>query len=319
MQFGAFVPQGWRLDLGDVPAERQWDTMVAIARVAEESGFASIWVYDHLHTFPEVTQQPTWEAWTLMAGLAEATERVRLGQMCTCNSYRPPAYLAKVTSNIDVMSGGRLEVGIGAGWYEHEYRAYGYDFPKPSVRIGQLDEAVQILKAMWTEEEAAFSGDYYTIDGAINQPKPLQDPHPPLWIAGGGEQLTLRVVAKYADYANYFGDPDTFRHKTEVLHRHCETVGRDPAEIVLTRNVDCLSGGTEAEVEAKIEEYTSRRPIKDVERWRAASLVGTSEQVAEQVAATRGYGVEYLIIYFSDAAWGGGMRQFGEEVLPRFS
>ena len=202
MRFGAFVPQGWRLDLGDIPPETQWDTMVSVGRVAEEVGFESIWVYDHLHTWPDLSQQSTWEAWTLMAGLAEATQRVRLGQMCTCNSYRPPSYLAKVTSCIDAMSGGRLEVGIGAGWYQHEYEAYGYDFPKPSVRIGQLDEAVQILRLMWTEDEAYFDGDHYQVDGAINRPRPLQDPYPPLWIAGGGEQLTLRVVAKYGNYAN---------------------------------------------------------------------------------------------------------------------
>ena len=156
MRFGAFVPQGWRLDLGDIPPETQWDTMVSVGRVAEEVGFESIWVYDHLHTWPDLSQQSTWEAWTLMAGLAEATERVRLGQMCTCNSYRPPSYLAKVTACVDVMSGGRLEVGIGAGWYQHEYEAYGYDFPKASVRIGQLDEAVQILRSMWTEDESVL-------------------------------------------------------------------------------------------------------------------------------------------------------------------
>ena len=223
MRFGAFVPQGWRLDLGDIPPETQWDTMVGIGRVAEEVGFESIWVYDHLHTWPDLSQQSTWEAWTLMAGLAEATDRVRLGQMCTCNSYRPPSYLAKVTSCVDVMSGGRLDVGIGAGWYEHEYKGYGYPFDKPSVRIGRLREAVEIMQAMWTEDEVTYDGKHYQLDGAICQPKPVQDPHIPLWIAGGGEQLTLNVAARHAQYTNFGGaSPDEFvqalQNITDIKH-----------------------------------------------------------------------------------------------------
>ena len=284
MRFGAFVPQGWRLDLGDIPVTKQWDTMVAIGKVAEEVGFESLWVYDHFHTFPELSQQSTWEAWTVMAGLAEATDRIRLGQMCTANSYRSPAYLAKITSCIDVMSGGRLDVGIGAGWYEHEYLGFGYEFPKASVRIKMLDEAVQILRAMWTEDETHFDGVHYRLQGAINQPKPLQDPYPPLWIAGGGEQLTLRTVAKYADYANYFGDPAVFGRKTEALRGHCDTVGRDMAEITLTRNVDCLIGVDADDVEAKLE--TWKKPgSQSKEEWRKGALVGTAEQVIEQIAA----------------------------------
>ncbi len=317
MEFGAFVPQGWRLDLGHIPPPMQWDTMVSIAKVAEDTGYDSVWVYDHLHTFPDVTQQSTWEAWTLMAGLAEATERVRLGQMCTCNSYRPPSYLAKVTACIDMMSGGRLDVGIGAGWYEAEYQAYGYDFPRAAVRIGMLDEAVQILRLMWTEETASFDGRYYAIDGAINRPQPLQEPHPPLWIAGGGEQLTLKVVAKYGDYANFGGTPEVFRHKVDVLHRHCEAVGRDPGSITLSRNVDCLIAATEQEVEAKFEEW-HKPEGRDLDAWRRNSLVGTPEAVTAGVAQLAEQGVEYLMVYFVDASWGDGMRMFAEHVMSEF-
>jgi F420-dependent oxidoreductase-like protein len=317
MRFGAFVPQGWRLDLGDVPVARQWDTMVAAARVAEDVGFESVWVYDHFHTFPDLSHQSTWEAWTVMAGLAEATGGIRLGQMCTANSYRSPAYLAKITSCIDVMSGGRLDVGIGAGWYDHEYRGYGYDFPKASVRIGMLDEAVQILKAMWTDDDVTFDGTYYRLDGAINRPKPLQDPHPPLWIAGGGEQLTLRTVARYGDYANYFGDPEVFGHKTDALRGHCEAVGRDMAEITLTRNVDCLIAATDAEVEAKLEQW-NKPGSQSKEEWRKNALVGTPAQVVDQVAAAGELGIAYTLVYFVDATWGDGMRLFAQEVIPAF-
>jgi F420-dependent oxidoreductase-like protein len=317
MEFGAFVPQGWRLDLADIPAPLQWDTMVAIARVAEETGFDSVWVYDHLHTFPDVSQQSTWEAWTLMAGLAEVTERVRLGQMCTCNSYRQPSYLAKVTACIDVMSAGRLDVGIGAGWSEHEYLGYGYDFPSAATRIGQLDEAVQILRSMWTQDETTFDGVHYQLAGAINRPRPMQDPHPPLWIAGGGEQLTLRIVARYADYANYFGDDATFRHKTEVLKGHCRDVGRDFDEITLTANVDCLIGDSESSAADKLAVW-NKPGSEDKAVWAARALYGTAEQVAEKVATFRSRGVEYLIVYFADATWGDSMRRFATHVMPSF-
>jgi F420-dependent oxidoreductase-like protein len=319
MQFGAFVPQGWRLDLPDIPVDHQWGTMMTIAAVAEETGFDSIWVYDHFQTFPDVSQETTWEAWTLMTGLAQATERVRLGQMCTCNSYRPPSYLAKVTACIDVLSGGRLEVGIGAGWYEHEYRGYGYEFPKPSVRIGMLHEAVQILRSMWTEDTTQFDGRYYQLDGAICRPHPKQDPHPPLWIAGGGEQLTLRVVARYGDYANFFGDPETFARKKEALRGHCSDVGRDPDEIRLTANVDCLIGETEAHAAEKLASW-DKPGSQSKEAWQAAPqvLYGTAEQVAEQVEAIRDQGIEYLICYFVDASWGDSMRRFAEDVAPAF-
>jgi F420-dependent oxidoreductase-like protein len=318
MEFGAFVPQGWRLDLIDIPVERQWDTMVAVATVAEETGYDSVWVYDHFHTFPGPTTESTFEAWTAMAGLAEATERVRLGQMCTANSYRTPGYLAKVTSSIDVMSGGRLELGIGAGWYEAEYLGFGYPFPKPSVRIGQLDEAVQIIRSMWMDETTTFTGKHYELQNGHNYPKPLQDPHPPLWIAGGGEQLTLRVVAKYADYANYFGDDDTFRHKTAVLEEHCRDVGRNFDEITLTRNMDCVIAETEAEAEAKLDRWIDTLPEAHGAARRTNAVVGTPEQIAARVAHLRELGIDYVIVYFPDATWGDGMRVFGEHVVPEF-
>jgi alkanesulfonate monooxygenase SsuD/methylene tetrahydromethanopterin reductase-like flavin-dependent oxidoreductase (luciferase family) len=155
------------MDLEDIETADQWDAMVDVALRLEKAGYESAWVYDHFHTVPKPTQGPTYECWTLMAALAPVTETIRLGQMCTCNSYRPPSYMAKVASSVDVISGGRLEFAIGAGWYDHEYLAYGYEYPKPSVRIGQLDEAVQIIKKMWTEDEATFDGKYYSINGAV--------------------------------------------------------------------------------------------------------------------------------------------------------
>ena len=152
--------------------------MHSVATSIEAAGYESLWVYDHFHTVPQPTQEPTYEAWTLMAALAATTSTVRLGQMCTCNSYRPPAYLAKVAASIDVISNGRLEMGIGAGWYEHEYIGYGYPFPKPSIRIGRLREAVEMMRSLWTEDEVHYAGEHYQLAGAICSPKPVQEWNP---------------------------------------------------------------------------------------------------------------------------------------------
>src|SRR5437868_2019409 len=188
MDFGVIVPQGWRLDLvGITDPTEAYETMTRVAQEADALGYHSIWLYDHFHTIPTPMQEITFECWTSIAALARDTTRVRLGQMVTCNSYRPPALLAKMSSCIDVISNGRLIVGMGAGWYQHEYEAYGYEYGDMPERLRQLGEAVQVLKAMWTQDRARFEGRYYRLRGAINEPKPLQKPHPPLWIGGGGE------------------------------------------------------------------------------------------------------------------------------------
>ena len=150
MRFGLFVPQGWRHDLVGIEPAEQWGVMKGLAQHADGGPWESIWVYDHFHTVPAPTDQATHEAWSLMAAFGAVTERVRLGQMCTCMSYRNPAYLAKVAATCDIVSGGRVEMGIGAGWYEHEWRAYGYGFPPPPERLGRLDEGVQIMRQAWT-------------------------------------------------------------------------------------------------------------------------------------------------------------------------
>ena len=240
MRAGVFVPQGWRLDLSGIDRDHHWETMLGVALAAEKAGYESVWVYDHFHTAPVATQEVTHEAWSLMGALAVSTERVRLGQMCTCNSYRPPSYLAKVAATTDVLSGGRVEMGIGAGWYESEYLAYGYPFPRPAVRLGQLGEAVEIMKRMWTEPEVHFSGKHYQLNGAICQPKPLQEPHIPLWVAGGGPELTLRIAAEHASYTNFGDVLDQFVDKSAILADHCRDLGRDFDEIVRSSNFNVV-------------------------------------------------------------------------------
>ncbi len=321
MRAGIFVPQGWRLDLSGIERNRHWETMLSVAKAAEGAGYESVWVYDHFHTVPVATQEVTHEAWSLMGALAVSTERVRLGQMCTCNSYRPPAYLAKVAATTDVLSGGRVEMGFGAGWYEEEYLAYGYPFPRPAVRIGQLGEAIEIMKRMWTEPEVHFAGKHYQLNGAICQPKPLQEPHIPLWIAGGGEQLTLRIAAEHAAYTNFGDALDQFVSKSAILADHCRDLGRDFDQIVRSSNFNLVCGATEADVAdrmAWIEAHYA--PFLSSERLARAMrnfshFSGTPDQLVEKLRPWREAGMGYGIFFFAEAAYDhSGFELFAREV-----
>jgi F420-dependent oxidoreductase-like protein len=320
MRFGAFVPQGWRLDLVGIPVEEQWETMLGVATTIEASGYESLWVFDHFHTVPVPTQEVTYEAWTLMAALAVTTRTVRLGQMCTCNSYRLPSYLAKVAASIDALSGGRVEMGIGAGWYEHEYKGYGYPFDKPSVRIGRLRESVEIMQKMWTEDHVSYQGTHYQLDGAICQPKPVQDPHIPFWIAGGGEQLTLNVAARYAQYTNFGQDVELFVHKSEVLAKHCATVGSDYDAIVRSSNFTVLCVPDEATGQAKVAWFDQHfSPFVDAEsarnRWGIKAM--TPDQIVDMLTPWKEAGMSYAIMNFPDAAYDrSGIELFAREVIP---
>src|SRR5438046_7803925 len=193
--------------------------MSRCAREAEQAGYDAIFLYDPFRTVPDPHLESVFEAWTSMAALARDTSTIRLGQMVTCNGYRPPSLLAKMASCIDVMSHGRLILGIGAGWYEHEYRAYGYEYPETPERLRMLRESLQVIKAMWTQDEATFEGQYYTIRDAINEPKPVQKPHPPIWIGGAGEKVTLKLVAQYGDARNFNADVATVKPKLEVFRQ----------------------------------------------------------------------------------------------------
>jgi F420-dependent oxidoreductase-like protein len=325
MRFGLFVPQGWRLDLAGIAPDRQWAAMLAVARLAEAGPFESIWVYDHFHTVPVPTTEATHEAWTLMAAFAAATERVRLGQMCTCMSYRNPVYLAKVAATVDIISGGRTEMGIGAGWYEHEWRAYGYGFPSAGERLGMLAEGVEIMRQAWADGVATLDGKHYQVDGAIVRPLPLQTGGIPLWIAGGGEKKTLKIAAQYARYTNFDGTPDVFAHKSEILAGHCKDLGRDYDAIVRSANYNVIIGATEAEVQERLgwleEHYRPLIPAEALERnlnlIRSGPLVGTPEQIVERLRELEGLGMTYAILNFGEVAYDpSGVELFVREVVP---
>lgn len=315
MDFGVIVPQGWWMDLSGIsdPIEA-YETMTHVAQEAEALGYHSIWLYDHFHTVPSPSQEVTFECWTSTAALARDTKRVRIGQLVTCNSYRNPALLAKMASTVDVLSHGRLDFGIGAGWYEHEYLAYGYPYPPLSERMERLSEAVQVILAMWTQEEAIFEGKYYQLRGAINQPKGVQKPHIPLLIGGGGEKKTLKLVAQFADACNFGGDVPTIKRKLAILKEHCEAIGRDYTSIKRTLLIDhCSIAETEEAALAKV--MPAERNLLDV--FRSTSLIGTPAMVRNRLAEYEEAGIQEILIRFVDTLRMESIRLFAEQCMGR--
>ncbi len=314
--FGAFVPQGWKMELVSIDgAEAKWAKAVEVAELAEQLGYDSVWVYDHFHNVPRPAHEAMFECWTTIAAISQRTSRVRLGQMVGCSPYRNPGLLAKITSNVDVMSGGRLDWGIGAGWYEHEFIGYGYEFRPPTDRIGVLRETVEIVKSMWSEPDTTYEGRYFQLRGAQCDPKPVQQPHPPIWIGGGGEKRTLRVVARHADRSNFGGKPHEFAAKCEVLKGHCKAVGRDYDEIVKTISGELFVRETEDELTAAGTKSIWGEPV---DSWRQGNLVGTPEQVAEKVQEYIDLGAGGFVPWCSDYPDTQSLRLFAERVMPEF-
>jgi F420-dependent oxidoreductase-like protein len=314
VEFGTFIPQGWKMELaGIADPQAKWAKAVEIAQLAEELGYDSVWVYDHFHNVPVPAQETVFECWTTLAASSQVTSTVRLGQMVGCALYRNPGLLAKITSNIDVMSGGRLDWGIGAGWYDGEFKAYGYDFPAPKDRIRMMRETVEIVKRMWSEPKATYEGRLLSVKDAECDPKPVQKPHPPIWIGGGGEQLTLRVVARLADRSNFGGKPDEFAHKCDVLKDHCKAVGRDYDEITKTWSPELFVRETEAEIAAAGSKSFWGEPF---ESWQAGNLVGTPEQVAEKLRAYQQLGCEGVVPWVADYPDTETMTLFAQKVMP---
>lgn len=331
MRFGIFIPQGWRFDLVGIDPAAQWETMRSLAQSADAGPWDSLWVYDHLHTTPFASDEATHEAWTLMSAFAASTSRIRLGQMCTCIGYRNPAYLAKVAATVDIISGGRTEMGIGAGWYEHEWRAYGYGFPSDGDRLRMLDEGVQIMRQAWKTGHATLDGRFYQVDDAVVQPTPLQAGGIPVWIAGGGEKVTLRIAAQYADYTNFAGgDPAEFTVKSDILRAHTERLGTDFDRIVRSTNYMTVIAPTEAEVAAKLAEVEARlaphlgdRTAEIMQKNYLGPRsfgVGTPEQIIERLREMQRRGLGYAIHYFPEAAYDrSGIELFEREVIPALS
>lgn len=309
-QFGVFVPQGWRMDLLAIadPVE-QFEAMISVAKQADQGPWDSIWVYDHFHTTPKPTPNSVFEVWTSTAALARETKNVNVGQMVGCNGYRNPALYAKTASTVDVMSHGRLYAGFGAGWYEHEWRAYGYQWTDIPERMGRFGEATEIVHKMWTEDEPVFDGKYYSIDKPINEPKSAAAGRKvPMWIGGGGEKVTLKLVAKYADACNVGGgDPEVIKVKLGILQEHCQTVGRDFAEITKSTSINALALPDGADFAAATEKM--RGTWAQADRF-ADSLVVGEAAIRQKIDAVLEAGADYIIFYVPGLA-------YDDELLPR--
>ena len=319
MKCGVIVPQGWRMDLVGIkdPVEA-YETMTRTAQAAEELGYDSVWLFDHFHTVPVPTQEVTFECWTSTAALARDTKRVRIGQIVTCNGYRNPALLAKMASTVDVLSHGRLNFGIGAGWYEHEYKAYGYEYPDAPTRLRYLREGLQVILKMWSEEEAYFEGNYYHVRGAINQPKGVQKPHIPLLIGGSGEKVTLKLVAQYGDACNIgYLEPEATARKFEIMRKHCEDVGRNYNDIQRTIMLNCSIAETDEQAYQRAQAANFARNVGGPENLRTRSLVGTPETIRKRLNEYEQVGAQEAILFFPAQERLESLRLFAKDVMGK--
>jgi F420-dependent oxidoreductase-like protein len=275
--------------------------VIDIAHAAEASGFDSLWTMDHVHQIASVgdREEPILEAYTTLAALAAVTSVASLGVLVSCCGFRNPALLAKMVTTIDIISGGRAILGIGAGWHEEECRAYGMDFSAPRERLAQLEDAVQICRAMFTEHAPRFSGPYHQVDGALNVPGPLRPDGPPILIGGGGERVLISLVARFGDACNFFGGPATVRHKIEVLERACAAVGRDGREISKTWLGTAIVTDSETELQTALERLGMLLGVAP-SAARGIALCGTRAEVRRRVAEYRAAGIDGVIVTVLD-------------------
>lgn len=320
LRYGAFAPQGWKLEYDGWDASAAWARTVELSVLAERAGYDHLWVYDHVETVPRREPTHVFEAFTTLAALSQRTDAIKLGQLVSCASYRNVGLLAKEAAGIDVMSGGRLILGLGAGWYEREYAAYGYRFPDPRERLAVLEETVQLVRRLWSEEMVTFDGDHLHFDGAYCDPKPLQQ-QPEIWIGGGGERVTLRIAARYADKTNWQVGLEQFEHKSRVLREHCDVQGRDFDSIVRTHGPDCRLFDDDAALRAWLDSPGGGHlwGRDDPEVYVRDNLVGTPEVVTEKVQGFVDAGCREFVLWFRDFPEAESLERFAAEVIPNVS
>lgn len=311
-----FGVQLWQEEFDFESLKKAW-------REVEEMGYDSAWLYDHFYPMSSQTSSCILEPWSLLPSLAAETSRLRLGILVTCNSYRIPSVLAKIAASVDVMTGGRLEFGIGAGWHEDEYNAYGIPFPNLGTRIEQLAEAVEIIKRIWTQETATFQGKHYAIKDLAAYPKPVQKPHIPIWI-GGRDKRLLKIIARRADHANLAGCPvEVYRKKLAVLRKHCIAVERNYEEVKKTWHGTMILIDKEESRRRQIlrvkESSTNMRLLTmSFEDYSERLIAGTPEQCVEKIQRYVDLGVTYFIPHFPFAQDLKALRTFMEKVAAEF-
>jgi F420-dependent oxidoreductase-like protein len=295
------------------------DSLKNLITKAENSGFDSFWVMDHFHQIQFVgrPEEPMLEGWTVISMLAAITTKIKLGTLVTGIIYRYPSVLAKITATLDVLSKGRLFMGIGAGWNEQESLAYGISFPSNKERMLRLEEAIQVIRKMWTEEPyASFNGKYYQIRNAYCNPKPIQKPSPHILIGGSGERKTLKIVAKYADACNLFGSPETVRRKLEILKEHCKSVGRDYDSILKTKIGAVIVDDNNDMAKNRVRKTFREIPDEQIKEF---MIYGTPEDVSRQIEIFEQVGIQYLIVNLEPYRELEALDTFASKVINKMS
>jgi F420-dependent oxidoreductase-like protein len=311
------MPRAIRFGIQTPPQNTTWQQLRQAWKLIDELGYDTAWVFDHF--FPILTDPSgsCFEGWVTLAALAQETSRVEVGVLVTGNTYRHPAVLANMGATLDHTSGGRLIMGIGAGWFELEHTALGIPFHTTAERIRRLDEAAEIIKLLWTEKQASFDGRYYKLKDAYCEPKPVRQPRPPLMIGGSGEKLMLKVIARHADQWNTFGPPEVFRHKIGVLKEHCASVGRSFDEIEVSWAGAALVTDQASEKESVVKAMSQAfgAPPDQVE---PGLLVGTANEVRDRISRFIEVGVTHFILIANPPFEENSIRRFAEEVMPEF-
>ena len=293
-----------------------YQTLRRIWMDADRLGYYSATLYDLLNI-------PTLECWTTLSALAAETSRIRLTPLVLANTYRFPAVFAKMASTLDVISNGRLEVGIGAGGGRSDHRASGLDFPSTAVRVRMLEESIEMMKRLWTEEEVTFEGRYYSLSGAKNVPVPVQKPHPPFLIGGHGERSLFRAVARYADICNAGFEMSLDEHKSslDALGEHCRNVGRDLSEIEVSHNTRVVIAGSDAEFEELVSQGAANANISiaDYRKSLTRAIAGSPDQCVEQIRRYVDNGITYFFLLFPDPIPTESLELFAKEVMPKFT
>jgi len=321
LRHGAFIPQGWKLEYTGWSAADAWARSVELAKRFENLGYDHLWVYDHVETVPRREATHCFEAFTMLAALSQQTSRIELGQLVTCVGYRNVGLLAKEAAGLDVMSDGRLILGLGAGWFAREYQAYGYDYPSAGTRLAMLNEACEIIPRLWSEETVSYEGKHFSFDGAYCDPKPLRSPRPPILIGGGGEKVTLRIEARHADLTNWQVGLDDFIRKSQLLEQYCDEIDRDYSTIVRTHGPDCAIFESQADLDAwmALPNGGSLWDRDDDQAYLAENLVGTVDQVIEKAQAFVDAGCREFILWFRDSPSDASADAWINDVVPKLS
>ena len=286
---------------------------------AENSGFDSFWVMDHFHQIQFVgkPEDPMLEGWTVLSMLAGITTKIKLGTLVTGIIYRYPSVLAKIASTLDVLSKGRLFMGLGAAWNEQESLAYGINFPSNQERLLRLEETIQIIRKMWTEEPcASFNGKYFQIINAYCNPKPIQKPSPPILVGGGGERKTLKIVAKYAYACNLFGSTESIKKKLDILKEHCKSVGRDFDSILKTKLGTIVLDDNREVAKDRVEETFRGVPEEQIKEF---VIYGTPEDILKQIEALQQVGIQYLIVNLEPSRELEALDTFANKIINKMS